>query len=215
MNGSGARKALAEAGLQNVSRETLDRLEAFVALVEKWQRAQNLISAKTLPEIWRRHVADCAQLVTLFPTARIWLDLGSGAGFPGLVVALLIGDRPGAHVHLVESDGRKCAFLRSAIRATSAPATVHEGRVEAILNVPGSVPGAVDIVTARALAPLDRLLAWAFPVIARGAQGAFLKGRDFRREVDEASQTWDFDLIEHRSRIDDGVILQVTRLAPK
>src|SRR5690606_4184410 len=109
------------------------RLAILVRLVETWQKAENLVAAATLPDIWTRHVADSAQLAPLFPEARHWLDLGSGGGFPGLVVALLIADRPGAHVHLVESNTRKCAFLRTAIRETGAPAEIHQGRIADVL----------------------------------------------------------------------------------
>jgi len=204
--------ALAEAGLANVSRETLDRLAAFVRLVEKWQKAQNLIAASTLPDIWRRHVADSAQLVALKPGARRWLDLGSGGGFPGLVIAILMRDKPDARVHLVESDTRKCAFLRTAIRETGAPAVVHEGRIEAIVK-----RGAfdVEVVTARAAAPLEKLLGWVLPVTDRGATALFPKGREFRREIAEASQRYAFDLVEYPSRIDEGAILEISRLQPR
>lgn len=207
-----ASEALALAGVQNVSRETLDRLTTFVALVEKWQRATNLIAPGTLPGIWRRHIADGAQLLPLFPEARTWLDLGSGAGFPGLVIAILVGER-GGHVHLVESDTRKAAFLREAIRSTAATATVHQGRIEAVL---ADWSTDVDLVTARALAPLPRLLDLVSPLVPAGVHAAFPKGREYQREIAEASKSWEFDLVKHKSRIeDDAVILDITRLRPK
>jgi 16S rRNA (guanine527-N7)-methyltransferase len=209
---SAAEQALAEAGLADVPRETRDRLIVFVRLVGKWQKAQNLVASSTLPDIWHRHVADSAQLVGLKPDAIRWLDLGSGGGFPGIVIAVLLADQPGAKVHLVESDRRKCAFLRTAARETGAPAEIHEGRIEAIVTA-GRFD--VDVVTARAAAPLDRLLAWSAPVIGAGAAGLFPKGRDFRREVMQAAAAWDFDLVEYPSRIDDGVILEITRLRPR
>jgi 16S rRNA (guanine527-N7)-methyltransferase len=209
---SAAEQALAEAGLADVPRETLERLIVFVRLVGKWQKAQNLVASSTLPDIWHRHVADSAQLVGLKPDAIRWLDLGSGGGFPGIVIAVLLADQLGAKVHLVESDRRKCAFLRTAVRETGAPAEIHEGRIEAIVT-PGRFD--VDVVTARAAAPLDRLLAWSAPVIGAGAAGLFPKGRDFRREVTQAAAAWDFDLVEYPSRIDDGVILEITRLRPR
>jgi 16S rRNA (guanine527-N7)-methyltransferase len=207
-----AARALAKAGLPDVPRETQERLTAFVRLVEKWQKAQNLIAASTLPDIWRRHVADSAQLVGLEPQATRWLDLGSGGGFPGMVIAILLREYPAAAIHLVESDRRKCAFLRTAARETGAPAEIHEGRIEDIVR-----PGRFDVqaVTARAAAPLVRLLAWAAPVIEAGAIGLFPKGRCFRLEVAEAAQTWDFDLVELPDRIDDGAILRITRLIPR
>ncbi len=193
-----------------VSRETYNRLASLVALVVKWQKAENLVAPSTLPEIWTRHVADSAQLVPLFPETRHWLDLGSGGGFPGLVVAILLAERDGERgVHLVESNARKCAFLRTAARETGVPAFIHQGRIEAIL---ADWTAPVEVITARALAPLAVLLDLAGHLIDPARRAAFLKGVDFQREIDEASQSWDFDLIIHRSRISEGsVILEVTR----
>jgi 16S rRNA (guanine527-N7)-methyltransferase len=210
---SEAEAALAAAGLPDVPRETIERLTVFVRLVEKWQKAQNLIAASTLPGIWRRHVADSAQLLALMPDRKRWLDLGSGGGFPGIVLAILLTSIPDAAVHLVESDRRKCAFLRTVVRETEAPAEVHEGRIEDVVQ-PGRFD--VDLVTARAAAPLVRLLAWSAPVIGQGtARDLFPKGRDFRREVAEAALAWDFDLVELPDRIGEGAILHITRLAPR
>lgn len=206
---TGAEAALAEAGLGRVSRETIERLTTFVRLVEKWQKAQNLIAASTLPDIWRRHVADSAQLVALKSDARRWLDLGSGGGFPGIVIAILMADHAGAIVHMVESDKRKCAFLRTALRENGVPGKVHEGRIEEIVR-PGAF--AVDIVTARAAAPLEKLLAWSMPVLDSGGFGLFPKGREFRREIADAAQHYEFDLVEYASRIDEGAILEISRL---
>jgi 16S rRNA (guanine527-N7)-methyltransferase len=200
-------------GIVDISRETLGRLETLVALVRKWQPAENLVAPSTLPAIWRRHVADSAQLAPLFPEARRWLDLGSGAGFPGLVIACLLANEAAAHVHLVESNQRKCAFLRRAIAETGARAEVHHGRIEAVLE---AFPHSVDVVTARALAPLPRLLELAEPVLLKGAVGAFQKGREYEGEITEAMHSFDFDLIHHESRIDaDGVILEVRGLRRK
>ena len=199
------------AGIVDVPRETIDWLSAYVALLRKWQPAENLVAPSTLPSLWRRHVADSAQLVPLFPDARTWLDLGSGGGFPGLVVACLVAGRPGAHVHLIESNARKCAFLRRVASEAHLPVTVHRGRIETVLR---GWQAPVDVVTARALAALAELLRLAEPVLATGARGAFHKGRDFRREVEEATQSWTFDLVNHKSRIDaDGVILEIAHLA--
>jgi 16S rRNA (guanine527-N7)-methyltransferase len=200
------------AGIVEASPESIGRLRRLAELIEKWQRAENLVAPKTLPHLWRRHIADSAQLVPLFPKALRWLDLGSGAGFPGLVIASLIAER-GGRVDLVESNSRKCAFLRTAIRETGAPAIVREGRIEAVV---ADWREPVDVVTARAVAPLEGLLGLAAPLIGRGARGAFLKGQDFAREIFEASKSWDFDLVEHRSKTDDsGVILEIGRVAPK
>jgi 16S rRNA (guanine527-N7)-methyltransferase len=195
----------------DVSRETLGRLEVFVGLIRKWNAAENLVSAADLGMLWSRHIADCAQLPSLLPAARRWLDIGSGAGFPGIVVALT--GPPGTTVALVEGNRRKCAFLRQAIRETEAAATVHEGRAEALLP---NWSGPVDAVTARAVASLPTLLALAAPVLAAGAVGLFPKGRRARAEIDEAVLTADFDLIQHQGRIEpDGVILEVRNLRRK
>jgi 16S rRNA (guanine527-N7)-methyltransferase len=197
-----------------VSRETLERLSIFVALLRKWQPAENLVAPSTLGTIWRRHIADSAQLVPLFPDAKIWVDIGTGAGFPGLVVACILAERPGVTVHLVESNVRKCAFLRRAIAETGAPAIVHHGRIED--NLVGLRGAGADVVTARAVASLINLCGLTAPLLGRGASGAFLKGRDFQREIDEATQSWAFDLVIHKSRIEDGgVILDIRRLAAK
>jgi 16S rRNA (guanine527-N7)-methyltransferase len=185
-------------------------METFVALLRKWQSAENLISPKTLPEIWRRHVADSAELVPLFPDTRRWLDVGTGAGFPGLVVAIAGGT--GTTVHLIESNSRKCAFLRAAIRETEAPAVVHEGRAEALLP---SWSEPIDRVIGRAVAPLRRLLGLVEPLMGRGVPAAFHKGEDFRSEIDEATQSWNFDLVQHDSRVGEGVILEITNLGRK
>jgi 16S rRNA (guanine527-N7)-methyltransferase len=203
-----ARRALE--GIVGVSHETAEKLALFVGLLRKWQPAQNLIAPGTLSEIWKRHVADSAELVRLFPETRTWVDIGSGAGFPGIVVAL--AGAPGMHIHLIESNARKCAFLRAVARETTAPVSIHEGRVEEILrgwNKP------VDRISARALASLPALLQIAAPLMETGIPGAFHKGKDFRREIAEASQSFAFDLVEHPSRVGEGVILEVTNLRRK
>jgi len=200
-------------GLVDVSRETTERLKRFVALVRKWQTAENLVAPETLPVIWARHVADSAQLATIFPDAGAWVDLGSGAGFPGIVLAILLAATPGGIVHLVESNQRKCAFLRQAIREAGASGKVHAGRIEAVL---AEWREPVDMISARALAPLDRLLSLAEPLLAKGAVGAFHKGQDFEREIEEASKSWEFDLILHKSLVEGGgVILEIRSLARK
>jgi len=195
-----------------VSRETYERLARLVGLVKKWQRAENLVAASTLDAIWTRHVADSAQLVTILPQAMHWLDLGSGGGFPGLVIAILLGS-DGGSVRLVESNTRKCAFLRTAARETGAPATIHQGRIEEVL-ADWTVP--VDAISARALASLPDLFCLAGHLISPDRPAAFFKGVDYRSEIDEAAQSWDFDLIIHPSRISEGsVILEVSRAVPK
>ncbi len=184
-----------------------------MTLLQKWQPVENLISPSTLPYLWRRHVADSAQLYALFPVVTRFLDLGTGAGFPGLVLAILGAGRAGFHVDLVESNQRKCAFLRAVVRETGAPATVHHGRAEHV--VPQIWQGSVnhdDYVTSRALAPLSALLGYAGPLLRRGAFGAFHKGGDWQREVDEARREWDFELVPHPSRVGAGAILEISAL---
>jgi 16S rRNA (guanine527-N7)-methyltransferase len=173
--------------LVTVSRETLARLDEFVTLLLKWQATTNLVAPSTLSRVWTRHVADSLQLLTLAPEARIWLDLGSGGGFPGVVLACALAERSGARVHLVESNGKKAAFLREAARALTLPTLVHAARIKDVVH---RLTEPVDIVTARALAPLADLLAYAEPVLKKGAQGLFPKGQDVEAELTEASKYW-------------------------
>lgn len=154
-----------------VSRETEERFAVYAELLVRWQRVKNLVSPATLGEVWTRHLADSAQIVPLVPEALRWADIGSGAGFPGLVVAILLADHAGAHVDLVEANARKCAFLREAARACGAPATVHNGRIADVLPELRSV----DVLTARALAPLPDLLEMGKALIESGTVAIFLK----------------------------------------
>lgn len=189
-----------------VSRESRDRLEVYVALLRRWQDRTNLVGRSTLAGIWARHIADALQLMPLLPQGcRTIADLGSGAGIPGLPLALATG----LHVHLVESNGKKAAFLREAVRETGANATVHPGRIETVRFSP-----APDIVTARALASLPKLLELAAPLIERGARALFHKGQDVDRELTEAGKSWRIDAVKHPSLIDPlGVILEVKELS--
>lgn len=192
--------------LENVSRETLDALRDYVALLGKWQGAINLIGPSTYETVWTRHIADSLQLLPLAPpTARQWVDLGSGAGFPGLVLAIALKDRPGAAVQLFESDGRKATFLREAIRRTGAQATVHEARIEAAPAFPA------DVITARALAPLDRLLDFAAPFWVEGTVGLFSKGRKVAEELEAAGKRWRFTYDLAASRTDSAGSILVVR----
>jgi len=184
----------------DVSRETVKRLQIYVDLVLKWQPAQNLIAPSTIPDIWTRHVADSLQTQACAPEARIWVDIGSGAGFPGIVTAILLADEPNAHVHFIESNQRKAAFLRTALRETGSPGTVHPGRIESVAKEWSHGP--VDAVSARALASLEVLLELSRPFTKDGAKAVFHKGREFQREINEASHTWTFDLVEKVSSID-------------
>jgi 16S rRNA (guanine527-N7)-methyltransferase len=180
-----------------VSRETSERLEAFVSTLKKWQLAINLVAPATLPDVWHRHVADSAQLVTLAPpTARTWLDLGSGAGFPGLVVAILLADRPArvtppSRVTLIESDTRKAAFLREAARASGVAVDIRAERIEQAATRGTVAP--VDVVSARALAPLPRLFELAHPFVAPSTVLLLPKGRDVEAELELAIRHWSFE----------------------
>jgi 16S rRNA (guanine527-N7)-methyltransferase len=161
-------------------------LEAFYRLLEEWNGTMNLVGPSALAEFWPRHVFDSAQLLDLAPEACVWADLGAGAGFPGLVLAILLKDTPGARVHLIESMAKRCRFLSAAVEQLTLPATVHHGRAE-------DLGLKVDVVTARALAPLVRLLGYARPYLARGATGLFLKGQDVGSELTEATKYWKFE----------------------
>jgi 16S rRNA (guanine527-N7)-methyltransferase len=160
--------------------ETIARLTTYAALLRKWKMTINLVASSTLPFIWTRHFADSLQVQAALPDARIWVDLGSGAGFPGLVTAIKLAGQPGAKVHLIESNERKCAFLREVSRETQAPTEVHQGRIEDVLP---EISGPIDAVSARALAPLPELIAYAAEALDKGAVGAFLKGEQVDDEL--------------------------------
>ena len=172
---------------REITPDILARLDRFVALLLQWQGTTNLVAPSTLPDLWTRHVADSLQLLPLAPGARHWIDLGSGGGFPGLVIACALTDVPGARVHLVESNLKKAAFLREAARIADVPATVHARRIEDVVD---GFAEPVEIVTARALASLEKLLESAYPLLKRGAQALFLKGQDVDAELTAASKCW-------------------------
>jgi 16S rRNA (guanine527-N7)-methyltransferase len=165
----------------------LVRLDRFVALLLEWQNRVNLIAASTLECVWTRHVADSLQLLAQAPEARNWVDLGSGGGFPGMVIACALADDSAARVHLVESNGKKAAFLREAARITNAPAIIHPVRIEDFVHKFSESP---QIVTARALAPLEQLLTTAYPLLKRGALGLFPKGQNVDAELTAATKYW-------------------------
>jgi 16S rRNA (guanine527-N7)-methyltransferase len=185
--------------LVNVSRETLERLDVFVELLLTWQRTMQFVAESTVNQVWTRHIADSLQLLELAPGARTWIDLGSGAGFPGLAIACALAGTPAAQVHLVESNGKKAAFLREAIRVTKAQAVIHAERIEKFVE---SFQGKADVVTARALAPLKVLAEQSFPLLRAGAQGIFPKGQDVDAELTEASKYWNMDATLVPSRTD-------------
>jgi 16S rRNA (guanine527-N7)-methyltransferase len=198
--------------VENVSRETLDRLDRFVDLLLAWQPTINLIAPSTLGQVWTRHIADSLQLLAYAPDALRWVDLGSGAGFPGLVLACALVDK-GGQVDLIESDSRKAAFLREAARVTGAAARVHNERIETFAER-HSEPA--HVITARALAPLPRLLQLAHPWLQRGAQGLFLKGQDVEAELTESAKSWHIEsellpsLTDRRAKI-----VRVARAEPR
>ncbi|SDR09895.1 16S rRNA (guanine(527)-N(7))-methyltransferase RsmG [Brevundimonas sp. 374] len=170
----------------NASAEQIADLEAFRLRLVEANAVMNLVGPDSLPDFWNRHVWDSAQLLDLAPDAKTWADLGAGAGFPGLVLSIMLKGREGAHVWLIDSLAKRCRFLQEVVDALSLPATVIVGRAEA-----QSVT--CDIVTARAVAPMEKLLGYAQPYFQRGAQGLFLKGERAESELIEARKSWHFE----------------------
>ncbi|WP_232627840.1 16S rRNA (guanine(527)-N(7))-methyltransferase RsmG [Methylobacterium sp. Leaf118] len=194
----------------DVSRETAAALDLYVEQLRRWQSVKNLVGPATLGEVWHRHIADALQLFALAPEAQSWTDLGSGAGIPGLILAIAGRSRPDFRVTLVESNARKCAFLTETARLTLAPVTVRNARIETVVS---DLVG-TDIVCARALAPLGQLLAWTEPLLTTGTTGLFPKGRDAAAELTEAEDAWTFarDLIPSRTD-SQARIVRVTSLS--
>jgi 16S rRNA (guanine527-N7)-methyltransferase len=183
--------------LTPVSRETESRLDRYVALLLEWQAKTNLVASSTLPNLWTRHISDSLQLLSIAPKAKTWIDLGSGGGFPGVVLACALAETPGASVHLVERIAKKAAFLREAIRVTGAPGAVHLADIGDTVE---RFAGPVDCVTARAVAPLHQLIGFAEPLVKRGAKALFLKGQDIEAELTEATKYWKIEPQLHSSR---------------
>lgn len=176
-----------------VSRETQDRLEKYQALLSKWQARINLVAPDTLADSWNRHFIDSLQLLPFLPTEEFTLvDMGTGAGFPGLVLAIT---NPNYHVHLIESDSKKCEFLKTVSRETNAPIQIHNNRIEA------TPPFFADIITARALASLTELLGYALPYadINPDLKMIYLKGARWENEINDARHTYMFDVETHES----------------
>lgn len=204
-------EAAAKSELQTqygVSRETMDLLETYVEHLRHWQKTTNLIAPSTLDFIWSRHIADCAQLLCLKPEARRWLDLGSGGGLPGLVLACQL--RPlGGTVDLVESNSKKAAFLRYVATTLALPARIHASRLEAAIP---SLPKP-EVVTARALTSLTELLGYTKELLKSGSTGLFPKGRDYAAELTEAGKHWHFSYELHMSRTEpEARIIEITAL---
>ena len=201
--------------LVSVSRETVARLDRFAALLLDWHGRMNLIAASTVPTLWTRHIADSLQLLAIAPQARKWADLGSGGGFPGLPIACALAEQNSVEVHLIESNKKKAAFLREAVRVTGAPAVVHAERVADFAQ---ASRGELDAVTARALAPLPELLSIAYPLLKRGALGLFPKGQDVEAELTQATKCWSIQASLVPSRTDPKsrvVVIRETKPKPK
>jgi 16S rRNA (guanine527-N7)-methyltransferase len=182
-------------------------LTAYRERLAEWNSRLNLVGPASLDDFWGRHAFDCAQLAPLAPAARTWVDIGAGAGLPGLVIAILLKGRPGARVHLVESQTKKCRFLETVAAELALPTEIHDARAEDLAI-------AADVVTARAVARLERLLAFAEPYLVRGATGLFLKGQSAESEIAEARRGWRFDVQQIPSRSDPtGRILKVERVS--
>jgi 16S rRNA (guanine527-N7)-methyltransferase len=173
--------------LTPVSRETEARLDRYIDLLREWQAKTNLVAPSTLPHLWTRHISDSLQLLALAPSAKVWVDLGSGGGFPGIVLACALAETPGAVVHLVERNAKKAAFLREAIRVTASPGTVHLAEIRDIVD---RISGPFDCVTARALAPLHQLVGFVEPLMRHGGKALLLKGQDVESELTEATKYW-------------------------
>lgn len=192
-----AKDKAAALALTPVSRETEARLDRYIALLLEWQAKTNLVAPSTLPNLWTRHVSDSLQLLSLAPSAKSWIDLGSGGGFPGVVLACALAETQGARIHLVERIAKKAAFLREAIRVTASPGTVHLADIGDTVD---RIAGPIDCVTARALAPLHQLIGFAEPWVKKGAKALFLKGQDVEAELTEATKYWNIEPKLHSSR---------------
>jgi 16S rRNA (guanine527-N7)-methyltransferase len=193
--------------LAGVSDSQLSDLRRFQEMLAEWNAVMNLVGPATIATYWNRHVLDSWQLMPMAPEAKVWADLGAGAGLPGIVLAILLKDTPGAKIHLVESMAKRCRFLSEVSSALSLPAQVHNARAE-------ELDLKVEIVTARACAPMTKLLGFSEPYLKRGAVGLFLKGQDVATELSEAAASWKFESELRPSQSDPrGRIVQVKRLS--
>jgi len=190
----------------NFSPDTVYRLKQYQSLLENWQKKLNLVSSLTLPDVWERHFIDSSQLLSYIPSGSLSLiDLGSGAGFPGLVLALM---RPTLSVTLVESDFKKCIFLETVSRETKIPVTILCSRIE---NLKDPLKG--DVITARGLAVLPQLCTYAFPLMKNTSVGLFLKGKEVEKEIEQAQKKWNFELEIYPSLTDaKGRIIKIKHL---
>lgn len=194
-----------------VSRETIERFMAYQAILTKWAPRINLVGASTLGSFWDRHILDSAQILRFArPEAKSWVDFGSGAGFPGLVIAALIQPNDGAQVTLIEASTKRCGFLREAARAMQVQVEIINDKLENVMPFP------VDIITARAFTALDRLLAYADPWQGSQTQALFPKGEEVSAELEQASTNWLFKSTIHPSVSDArGCIVEITECQPR
>ena len=190
----------------NVSHETIEKLQVIVEQLEKWQPHINLVAPSTMNNVWTRHVIDSLQLQNLVPQARRWIDLGSGGGFPGLIIAATFADFKDAQVTLVESNGKKCAFLRETARLADLPVNIIQARIE---NTAPHLTDHFDVVSARALGSLKILLDMTASIISKGTIGIFPKGQDVERELKLASISWDLEheLVESQTEIGAKIVI--------
>ncbi|OLL52878.1 16S rRNA (guanine(527)-N(7))-methyltransferase RsmG [Bartonella henselae] len=195
--------------ISSVSRETMQDLMHFESLIIQWNKHINLISSSTIPLLWTRHILDSAQIYPLHSDLLHWCDLGSGGGFPAIVIAIFMKEKKIGHIDLVESNGKKVAFLRTVIAQLDLPATVYHCRIEDITQKIKNP----EVITARGLACLDDLLRLIFPLLTQKTIALLQKGRDYSKEIKNASANWQFDLLKHKSKIDENsVILEISQV---
>lgn len=202
----------------DVSRETMARLSAFQALLGKWQKAVNLVGPSTLQQFWSRHAADSAQLLRHAPpSAKLWLDMGSGAGFPALIIAIMVAEQnPEACVHMVESDRKKVNFLRTVVRECGLNSEVHHMRIEQLAVERPPALADIDILTARALAALPQLVGFMAPFFNSSTIALLHKGRDWQEELTACAQYWTMQSKVHASMTDTSArLIEISQLAAK
>lgn len=208
----------------DVSRETLTKLMAYQALLGKWQKSVNLVGPNTLAHFWQRHAADSAQIMRYAPStsttpnaAKTWLDLGSGGGLPGLVLAIMLAEKnPAAHMHFIESDRKKAGFLRAVIADTGLTATVHHARIEAVAAAKPPALAEIDVITARALAPLSDLLGLLVPFCNSSTVALVHKGRNWQEELTASEQYWKLNVTAQLSETDAAArILEISAVTPR
>ncbi|MET3589064.1 16S rRNA (guanine527-N7)-methyltransferase [Bartonella silvatica] len=193
----------------SVSRETMDDLLQFENLIIQWNKHINLISDATIPILWKRHILDSAQIYPLHNNLLHWCDLGSGGGFPAIVIAIFLKEKKTGHIDLIESNGKKVAFLRTVIAQLNLPARVYHSRIEDVYQKIEKP----EVITARGLASLDALLQLIFPLLEEKTIALLQKGRDYVKEIKNTSANWHFDLLKHKSKIDENsVILEISHV---